>query len=116
MDCLLSDRGAEDMTLALIRIDFALLCRKTTADCLRNDCIVVRKLTALCQQIVSTFFLTALHFLERRIGSCAENIRKLRLRLDGKPAVVKSARGTANATNVGGRYRRSEKLPNGIKY
>src|SRR6266481_7973703 len=75
MDCLLSDRGAEDMTLALIRRDFALLCRKTTADCLRNDCIVVRKLTALCQQIVSTFFPTALHFLERRIGSAAENIR-----------------------------------------
>jgi hypothetical protein len=53
---------------ATIRRDFALLCRKTTADCLRNDCIVVRKLTALCQQIVSTFFLAALHFLERRIG------------------------------------------------
>jgi len=63
--------------------NFALLCRKTTADCLRNDCIVVRKLTALCQQIVSTFFPTALHFLERRIGSDAENIRGAR-----EPAVI----------------------------
>ena len=77
MDCLSSDRGAEDGTPATIRRDFALLCRKTTADCLRNDCIVVRKLTALCQQIVSTFFLAALHFLERRIVMCAENIRDM---------------------------------------
>jgi len=34
-------------------------------------------LTALCQQIVSTFFLAALHFLERRIVMCAENIRDM---------------------------------------
>jgi len=75
MDCLSSDRGAEDGTPATIRRDFALLCRKTTADCPRNDCIVVRKLTALCQQIVGTFPLAALHFLERRIGVYAEDIR-----------------------------------------
>ena len=55
MDSLSSDPGAENGTSATIRRDFALLCRKTTADCLRNDCIAVRKLTALCQQIVSTF-------------------------------------------------------------
>src|SRR6266404_7922863 len=75
MDWLSSERGAEDGTPATIRRNFALLCRKTTADCLRNDCIVVRKLTALCQQIASTFFLAALHFLERRKGVDAENIR-----------------------------------------
>src|SRR6266404_6292809 len=69
-----SDRGAKDTTLASIRRDLAFLCRKTTADLPQIDCNAYSKITADCRQIVSNFYLAAPHFLERRIGSHAENI------------------------------------------
>jgi len=56
------------MTLALIRRDFAFLCRKTTADLHQIDCNAYSKITAGCQQIVSNFYLTAPRFLDGRIG------------------------------------------------
>ncbi len=63
------------MTLALIRRDFAFLCRKTTADLQQIDCNAYGKITAGCQQIVSNFYLAAPHFFDGRIGVRAEKIR-----------------------------------------